>query len=295
VGTVQASGEVTIFDFAAVSVALRVPFRLCASDLSRLADDLAAPESLVRLARQAIEPLYHQLLPAIDDPAWSPFSEEYFVFQLPLEKPLPSVSALLGEHAGWLASLVRLETEALSPEEVAEALRLRISYTANDLFVADWPAAVLIDSDCDETLQVIELANVQLLEYRNIDTRLDGNLATAYKLIHGLRRSWLPLWQTQARPLRVLGDLRVEATDLFERTGNVLKLVGDQYLARVYRVLVSRFHLQEWENSIRGKLEVLEDIYQTLADQAGTYRAELLEVLVVILIVLEIILALFRH
>src|SRR5262249_39222442 len=153
------------------------------------------------------------------------------VIQLPPAGPLPGLVALFASQADWLASLVRLDLEPLSPEEVTEALRLRISYTADDLFVADWPAAVLIDQDCEETLQVIEFANLQLLEYRNIDRRLDDSLNTAYALIHGLRRSWLPFWHTHARPLRVLGDLKVEATDLFERTGNVLKLVGDQYLA----------------------------------------------------------------
>src|SRR5436853_4433262 len=42
-------------------------------------------------------------------------------------------------------------------------------------------------------------------------------------------------------------------TTLF-RSGNVLKLVGDQYLARVYRMLAGRFHLENWEQSIQRKL-----------------------------------------
>ena len=95
--------------------------------------------------------------------------------------------------------------------------------------------------------------------------------------------------------MRAVGELKAEANDLFERTGNVLKLVGDQYLARVYRVLDRRFHLDEWEASIRRKLEVLEGIYKTLSDQAATYRAEFLEAVVVILILLEIVMAFFRH
>jgi hypothetical protein len=295
IGEAHATGDVTIFDFAAVSVALHVPFHLAASGLSHLANHLATPESLVQMIRQELEPLYNRLLPAIDDAAWSPFSEEYFVLQIPPGDALPDLSELFSMHADWLASLVHLDSSPLSREEVEEALRLRISYTTEDLFVADWPAAVLIDRDCDETLQIIEFANVQLLEYRNIDDRLDKDVSAAYRLIHGLRRSSLPFWRTQARPLRKLGDLQVEATDLFERTGNVLKLVGDQYLARVYRVLDRRFHLDEWEASIRRKLEVLEVIYKTLSDQAATYRAEFLEAVVVILILLEIVMAFFRH
>ncbi len=163
--------------------------------------------------------------------------------------------------------------------------------------MADWAAAVLFDPDpaCGETLQVIEFANLQLLEYRNIDDRLDDNMTSAYRLVHEANRSRLRFWRSHDRPLRVLGELKVEANDLFERTGNVLKLVGDQYLARVYGMLAARFHLREWEASIQRKLEVAEGVYQVIADQATAYRTEFLEVIVVILIVVEILLAVFHH
>ena len=69
---------------------------------------------------------------------------------------------------------------------------------------------------------------------------------------------------------------------LFERTGNVLKLVGDPYLARVYRLLDTRFHLDTWEKSIQRKLEVAEGVYQVVSDQAAAFRLEFLEIVVVL-------------
>jgi hypothetical protein len=201
----------------------------------------------------------------------------------------------LGPDSSWLAGLVRLEAEALSPEEIAEAVRLHLRYGPADLFVPDWAAAVLLDQDCDETLQTIEFANLQLLEFRHIDGRLDASLSVADNLIHRLVRSWLPFWRSHARPLRALGELKVEAAGLFERTGNVLKLVGDQYLARVYRLLGSRFHLDEWERGIQRKLDVIEGVYRVISDQAAHYRTEFLELIVVLLILTEILMALFRH
>ena len=68
-----------------------------------------------------------------------------------------------------------------------------------------WGAAALVDSDCDETLQAIEFANLQLLEFRHIDNRLDDRLASAARLLHPPGRSWLPFWRSHARPLRVKG------------------------------------------------------------------------------------------
>jgi hypothetical protein len=295
VGAIKAPGEATLFDFGAVSIALHVPFALSPAGLTHLAGFLADPTPAVRAARLAAEPLFQRLLPAIEDPLWSDLSEEYFVFQLPLDCGLPPPSELLRSHAGWLAGLVGLESSPLSAEATAEALRLHLSYSPDDLFVTDWAAALLLDKDCDETLQAIEFANLQLLEYRHIDQRLDDALANAYRIIHRLTRSRLPFWKTHGRPLRALGELKVEATGLFERTGNVLKLVGDQYLARVYQLSETRFHLNEWEQSIQRKLDVLEGIYQVLSDQAATFRAEFLEWTVIVLIALEIVLALTRH
>jgi hypothetical protein len=300
IGALRASAGVTVFDFAAVSLSLRVPFRLPGEALRRLAGWLADPAPLARTARSALDALHRQLLPAIKAPFWNEdFSEEYFVFQLPPDEGLPPVAQLLrasdNAPAAWLAGLVRLESGPLSTEEVTEALRLHLGYSPADLFVADWAAAVLIDRGCEETLQVIEFANLQLLELRYIDNRLDDNLAAAYRLVQPLTRSWLPFWRTYARPLRVLGELKVEANDLFERTGNVLKLMGDQYLARVYRLVESRFHLEAWEKSILRKLEVAEGVYQVVADQADTLRTEFLELIVIVLIVLEIVLAVLHH
>ncbi len=295
-GPVQIKAEATVFDFAGVSIALHVPFRLSAAALLHLAGWLAEPAAIVKAARSAVASLHEKLLPAIQNPLWQDdLSEEYFVFHLPPEDPLLAPAYLLGAHAGWLAGLVRLEAGALSSEEIAEALRLHIQYSPEDLLVPDWAAAVLVDCDCDETLQTIEFANLQLLEFRQIDNRLDDNLAAAYGAIHRLVKSWLPFWRRHARSLRILGELKVEANGLFERTGNVLKLVGDQYLARVYRLLAGRFHLEEWEQSIQRKLEVAEGVYQVVSDQTETYRAEFLEVAVVVLIIIEILLAVFRH
>ncbi len=294
-GKVCAPVEVTMFDFGAVSFAMELPFRLPAPGLSRLAEWLAMPEPLIEAARTALKPLNQKLLPAIHDADWKDnFSEEYFVFHLPPGET-SSPENLLSEHSDWLSRLLRVEGTTLSAEEVTEALRLRLRYSPNDLFIPDWAAAVLIDRDCEETLQTIEFTNLQLLEFRHIDDRLDGSLKTAYRLIHRLTQTLLPFWRSHGRDMRAVGELKAEANDLFERTGNVLKLVGDQYLARVYRQLATRFHLPEWEQSIQRKLEVIEGIYQVLSDQAATYRSEVLEIVVVLLILVEIILAVLHR
>src|SRR5262249_40596074 len=176
------------------------------------------------------------------------------------------------------------------------ALRLTMRYNPHDLVVADWAAAVLLDNEaeCTETLQTIELANLQLLEYRHIDDRLDKALTRSQQLLTKTVRSALSLFSRPREAVRQIGELKVDAAELFERTGTVLKLIGDQYLARLYRLLAARFHLKEWERSIQRKLEILEDAYQVLIDHTTTSRGEFMEVIVILLILIEVVLAIWR-
>jgi hypothetical protein len=294
------SAVATVFDFAGVSLALQVPFELPRRELRDLAAQLAEPitaRAIMETARAILEPLFHKLQPAITRPNWAEnFWEEYYVFQF---QPGPAVRPddLLGPQAGWLAGLLRLEDEPLSKQEIEEALRLVLRYSQEDLFIPDWGASVLVDreGESDETLQAIEFANLQLLEFRHIDIRLDGVLAQADDLLRRASRSRLPFWRGPREPLRLLGELKVEANGLFERADNALKLVGDQYLARVYRLLATRFHLPAWETDIRHKLEVLEGVYEVISAQSTHFRAEFLEIIVVILILIEVLLAIFKH
>ena len=77
---------------------------------------------------------------------------------------------------------------------------------------------------------------------------------------------------------------------LFENVNNVLKLLGDQYLARLYRLAAERFHLPDWDAAILRKLETLERIYQKLSDEVVSHRMEVLEWIIILLFVISIIL-----
>lgn len=294
-GSVQATAEATVFDFAAVSLAMHVPFTLDPAALTRLAGWLADSTPLIQASQAALMPLHRQLLPAVGDPHWDPaLYEEYLVFHLTPSCPFEP-AYLLDGGARWLAGLAHLEAGPLSDAEIREVVNSHLSYSPADLFVPDWAAAVLLDSDCDETLQTIEFANLQLLEYRHIDDRLDKALAAASRLTEIAKQPRLPFWRSFHRPLRTLGELKVEANGLFERTGNALKLLGEQYLARVYRLAATRFHLRAWERSIRRKLDVAEGVYQVVSDQAAMYRTEFLEIVVILLIAVEIALSIWKH
>ncbi|MFI5459680.1 MAG: hypothetical protein ACHRXM_30005 [Isosphaerales bacterium] len=285
-------GELTLFDFGAISLAVQFHLTATPTALLELAGRLAEPAPLTEAARRLLAPRLLQIQPAVLDFAVSDMNEEYVVFQLWEHR-----GNWIDERGDWIAGLVRLESEPLSPGEVREATRLSLSYTPSDLVILDWAAGVVADPECADTLRVIEFANVQLLEFRHIDNRLDDRLEAAYRLIRPDRRSrWITRrWRLHGDAVRQIRELEIEATSLFERVDNALKLIGDQYLARVFEVASARFHLRDWQQSIRRKLDTVGHVYDLLIQQAGGQRMEALEITVVLLIALEIVLAILRH
>src|SRR2546430_523690 len=84
-----------------------------------------------------------RLVPATRDPVWkADLTEECYVFHLAPEDFPPVATLLSGPYAGWVAGLRRLESGPRSQEEIAEALRLNISYSPTDLLTPDWASAV---------------------------------------------------------------------------------------------------------------------------------------------------------
>lgn len=71
-----------------------------------------------------------------------------------------------------------------------------------------------------------------------------------------------------------------------------MKLIGDNYLARVYGIAAARFRFGEYDQTIQRKLTVLERIYQRLFDQAATRRSEIVDWIISLLIAGEIVMAL---
>jgi hypothetical protein len=90
--------------------------------------------------------------------------------------------------------------------------------------------------------------------------------------------------------LRRLAELQVDNAIIFEGVNNTLKLLGDQYLARVYALINKRFHLDEWDTSILRKLQTLDSIYDKISDEAGSRRMEILELVIIVLIAFSIVL-----
>jgi hypothetical protein len=90
--------------------------------------------------------------------------------------------------------------------------------------------------------------------------------------------------------VRRLAELQLDSAILFEQVTNALKLIGDQYLVRVYGLVSRRFQLAAWDQTISRKLQAIESIYTKMVDRAATRRMEALEWIIIVLIAVSIIL-----
>jgi hypothetical protein len=95
--------------------------------------------------------------------------------------------------------------------------------------------------------------------------------------------------RSRTEVLQRVARLQVDGTILFEGVNNTLKLLGDPYLARVYRLAAQRFHLSDWDASILRKLKTVESIYEKISDQQSAFRMEVLEWIIILLIAVSIV------
>jgi hypothetical protein len=292
-GNIQA----TIFDFGAVSISYRWPIgqgnELSLDGLPRMSHDLHHLD-LEAHAKEQVEALMKKIEPAIFRPRLADLVEDYYLFIIEkLDQPLAAAD-FLAQHRAILAQALRFETAGLSKSQQDEALSQAISYYENDLVLLDWNAAVIYDRDYEDTANVLEFINVELLEARYIDRQLDKKINDYDDLVRKPIEWPIPLRTPYKQAIRDLAELRLESSLLNERVENALKLVGDLYLARLHSAAARRFYLQEWDRIISRKLEIISDFYQFLNDRLHTAQSQALEVIIVVLILVELVLA-FWH
>jgi hypothetical protein len=197
----------------------------------------------------------------------------------------------------WLAArprevaglLTETRPDRLSDPQVEEVLRLQKSCEVTDLVVIDWDAALVVDLDgtSGDIVFVLELANLQLEEFRWMDGVLDRFLDRAYGDL--ARRRWW-VFGTAAGVLRSLRQLRIDLARLADEVGHTIKFVGDWHLARVYRLAQERFHLDQWRASVADRLNHIDDLYTLTRGELFDRRMLWLEIVIVLFFAIDLLL-----
>ncbi len=297
-GPVRVERAVKLLPVGAISITIRVPFRAdSVEDLVAYHDLQFSNGSLHQEVRALAEEVRRALAPHYVRPVSQLAEEEaYTVFCI--ESPLIAEDGLALRSENWLkanrravASLLTQEPDIdhLSKQEADESTGRFLSYYEHDLVVVDWDAALIIDqrNNFDETLYVMELANLQLAELEAYDRILDDSLDRAYRDLS--TRSM----KGRGAMLRELREIRIDLARFSDELSNITKFFGDWHLARIYENIAARFHLADWHRTIDAKLQTLDNLYQLLNHDQTNRWMLILETTIVLLFIIDLVTLIF--
>jgi hypothetical protein len=281
-------GEVKYYDYGVASVIYQLPF---SGDW----------ESLVNLASRwvwdidfasRVEPIVRQKLENVTSAMIKPYerwlSEDYFIFHVREAEGTPTAGELTRDHGLRIAQVVRGDRLLLSDGETREVLQSQISYYAGDVAVIGWNAAFLYDSTAgaETSIQLLEYANSQLLEFRHYDELLTGILDSVYDRL-GQKRGFLARWGL-ARSATSLHTVLLDVAELTERADNAIKFLSDMFAARFYKLAAAKVGVPDYKDLVAQKLKTAEDLYHDMVEQFNQSRAFFLEVTVVLILLIEL-------
>jgi hypothetical protein len=298
-GPVNVQFNIKLLPVGAISISVHVPFSVASiEDLVVYHDLQFSTGPLNSEVRQLAENIRTELASYFIRPVPQLAEEEaYTVFCI--ESPMSNGVGKIIPAESWLhanrrkiAALLTQESnpESLSHQESDESTMRHLSYYEQDVVVVDWDAALIVDDkkNFEETLYLMELANLQLAELEAYDRLLDDALDRAYR---DLREA---AWHQRRNVLGDLREIRIDMTRLSDELSNITKFFGDWHMARIYQNLATRFHLADWHRTIDEKLNTLDDLYQLLHHDQNNLWMLVLEIAIVLLFIIDVLIILYQ-
>ncbi len=196
------------------------------------------------------------------------FDEEYSVYCVSDYKGDPE--NIISGHKDSIAGLLKTERIPLDEEEINTTLAFNIKYSKDDLTVVDWDGAFLFDprGDFASNIELLEIANLQLLKLRVLEHEIEERLEKAAHLLQkttSRKILWLKSREIK-HSMREIIQIRTESIQKFAATERHINLIGDWYSARLFGLIAKKLHLEAWKTNINKTLDALEDIYSMIAE-----------------------------
>ena len=286
-------GSAKYYDYGVVSIELELPFESDWDALVFESSRLIGNAELERCAADWLRSALKSARPALQKPYESWLSEDYQVVWLreivESDGRTLSTADLLATHAQKIAQLVRGESMLLSDAERQEVLQSSISYSPVDLLVVGWTGALVYGSGevATATIQLLEYANTQLLEFRYYDSLLTNVLNSVYRFMEH-KGGRFGYWQLSGESSRV-NTIRLDVMELTEKVDNAIKFLSDMFYARLYGLIAAKVGVPDYRRLVDQKLRTAGELYRFMVDQFNQSRSFVLEVAVVVILMIEIV------
>jgi hypothetical protein len=282
-------GELNYYEYGVVSLKLELPFDLGWPELVDLSSRWIAAPELEALAARTVRQCLGRAQKALVKPREDWLSEDYYIIHLKTALPTITAAQIIERHGPEIAKIVRGEMAELSAGETGEVLSSRMSYSPDDLLVVSWTAAFICDTaeGAAPTIQLIEYANTQLLEFRYYDQVLSRLLEDVYRSLEkkaGAFARWRLASQAQH-----LNKIRLDIRELSERVDTSIKFLSDMFSARLYRLAAAKVGVDDYRRLVESKLHTAGELYEFMMAQFHEGRAFAMEVVVIVILILDLV------
>ena len=280
-------GELNYYEYGVVSIKLELPFEVDWPQLVDLSSRwIDAPELEAR-AVSTVRDCLKGVQAALVNPHEPWLDEDYYIIHL--KNTGAHAAELIDRHGKEIAKIVRGELAELSPGETSEILGSRMSYYPEDLLVVGWTAAFIHDTaeGAASTIQLLEYANTQLLEFRYYDQVLSTLLEGVYKSLEkkaGAFARWRLASQAQN-----LNKIRLDIRELTERVDTSIKFLSDMFSARLYRLASARLGVEDYRRLVESKLHTAGELYEFMMDQFHEGRAFVMELVIIVILIIDLV------
>jgi hypothetical protein len=205
----------------------------------------------------------------------------------------PTAEQLLSSHGDQIVQLIRGEQVPLARSTKERLLEGSLSYYPTDLLVVGSTAAFIYDrpEEAAWSIQILEYAKMQLLEFRYYDNFMTRVLSNVYNTLDHKQNVLLSRWALPREANR-LNTIRLDVMELTERIDNAVKFVSDTFYVRAYRLAASRVGVAEYRDLVEQKLRTAGELYGFMVAQFNEARLFLLEAAITILCLLDVLLLL---
>jgi hypothetical protein len=282
-------GRIKYYDYGVAVVELILAFEGGWQQLVNLSSRHVAGFEIERQASQIARQKVDRVSRALVKPYQNWLTEDYFIFHVIELEGSPSAAEVCQRRRDEIAQIVRGENCLLAEAERSEIMQSAMSYYPSDLVVIGWNGAFLYDTAAggETTIQLLEYANSQLLEFRYYDEVLTRRLKLVYQSLDrgtGLLGRW-----RLARAAARLYTLLLDVTELTERTDNSIKFLSDMFSARLYRLAAAKVGVPDYKELVDRKLRTADNLYRFMVEQFNQSRAFALELLVVVILIVELV------
>lgn len=297
----------TLFDYGVVSLVFQIPLVRGTdwSQLMRYAESLVGDskggDEIDVIARRKATEIAELLRSALKMPAERTLFEDYVIYFLEEVEGFRQGRELV-EKTDLAALLLGENKEPLAERAKEGVLQYIYQYAENDLVIIDWNSAVVLEPSGQKDIpDILEFALTHLLEFRYYDDVLDHRLSELYDRVESQRaRGWRRylgmIWNEDFAKISRDANARfIEFSELIERIDNSLKVVGDFYLAVIFRGGIRRFRIPDWQQSVTRKMNTLARVAELLQGEINVQRGFMLEFVIIALIAFELFSAIMKQ